>query len=31
MKQHLIPNGGLGRYNTFTHVDIRHTPARWSG
>ena len=31
MKQALIPNGGLGRYNTFTHVDIRHTPARWSG
>ena len=31
MKQALIPNGGLGRYNTFTHVDIRHTPERWSG
>ena len=24
-----IPNGGLGRYNTFTHVDIRQGPARW--
>ena len=21
--------GGLGRYNTFTHVDFRGTPARW--
>ena len=25
-----IPNGGLGRYNTFTHYDMRTTnPARW--
>ena len=24
-----IPNGGLGRYKTFTHVDIRENPARW--
>ena len=24
-----IPNGGLGRYNTFTHIDIRQGPARW--
>jgi uncharacterized protein YcbK (DUF882 family) len=24
-----IPNGGLGRYKTFTHVDIRNSPARW--
>ena len=31
VEQSLIPNGGLGRYNTFTHVDIRYTPARWSG
>jgi len=21
--------GGLGRYNTFTHVDIRDNDARW--
>lgn len=26
-----IPNGGLGRYETFTHYDIRETPARWRG
>ena len=25
----VIPSGGVGRYNTFTHVDIRNTPARW--
>lgn len=24
-----IPNGGLGRYKTFTHVDIRRGAARW--
>lgn len=24
-----IPMGGVGRYNTFTHVDIRGTRARW--
>ena len=24
-----IPNGGLGRYDSFTHYDIRLTPARW--
>ena len=29
MEQNVIPNGGLGRYDTFTHYDIRLTPARW--
>lgn len=29
MAQGSIPNGGLGRYKTFTHVDIRNNPARW--
>ncbi len=24
-----IHNGGLGRYNTFTHYDIRTNPTRW--
>ena len=24
-----IPNGGLGRYPTFTHVDLKHRPSRW--
>jgi uncharacterized protein YcbK (DUF882 family) len=24
-----ILQGGLGRYNTFTHYDIRKTKARW--
>lgn len=23
--------GGLGRYDTFTHVDVRDSKARWSG
>jgi len=22
---------GLGRYNTFTHIDVRQTKARWKG
>jgi len=26
-----IPKGGLGRYQTFTHIDIRGRLARWSG
>jgi uncharacterized protein YcbK (DUF882 family) len=27
----LLPNkGGIGVYNTFTHVDVRSTKARWS-
>ena len=29
MKCGAIPNGGLGRYKTFTHIDIRDYPARW--
>jgi uncharacterized protein YcbK (DUF882 family) len=31
MEHGQIPNGGLGRYNTFTHIDIRHKKGRWSG
>tara|TARA_R110000787_G_scaffold221970_2_gene330694 strand:+ start:994 stop:1317 length:324 start_codon:yes stop_codon:yes gene_type:complete len=29
--EHLFPFfiGGIGRYDTFTHVDIRPTKARW--
>lgn len=30
-EQHAVPIGGIGRYNTFTHIDIRHDKARWSG
>jgi len=29
MNNHTIKNGGLGRYNTFTHYDTRDYPARW--
>jgi len=29
MEQNVIPNGGLGRYDTFTHYDMRLNPARW--
>lgn len=25
----LAGKGGLGRYNSFTHVDVRPNPARW--
>lgn len=25
----ILPNGGVGRYRTFTHVDVRGTKARW--
>lgn len=24
-----MKNGGLGRYNSFTHYDVRSSPARW--
>ena len=24
-------NGGVGVYDTFVHVDVRHGPARWVG
>lgn len=27
--EHAHPDGGIGRYNTFTHVDVRGTAARW--
>ena len=28
----LMPNtGGIGRYSTFTHVDVRSTKSRWNG
>lgn len=28
----LLPNkGGIGRYDTFTHVDVRATKSRWKG
>lgn len=28
----LMPNtGGIGRYSTFTHVDVRATKSRWKG
>lgn len=30
MQGGLIINGGLGEYDTFTHYDIRNTPARWN-
>ena len=30
-EQRAVPIGGIGRYNTFTHIDIRHDKARWSG
>ena len=29
MEHSKIPDGGLGRYKTFTHYDIRTVPARW--
>jgi len=29
MEEGTITNGGLGRYDTFTHYDIRRTKARW--
>lgn len=28
--EHAYPHGyGIGRYNTFTHIDVRSGPARW--
>lgn len=30
MQSEVIINGGLGEYDTFTHYDIRNTPARWN-
>jgi len=29
MEKNLFKMGGLGRYNSFTHVDIRGTKAQW--
>ena len=29
MNNHTITNGGLGRYDNFTHIDTREYPARW--
>jgi len=29
MNNEVIINGGLGKYNTFTHYDIRDKKARW--
>jgi len=29
MENGRIPDGGLGRYPTFTHVDTRYRSARW--
>jgi uncharacterized protein YcbK (DUF882 family) len=29
MKGELITQGGVGRYSTFTHVDVRGSNARW--
>lgn len=27
----ILPNGGVGTYGSFTHVDVRGTKARWKG
>ena len=27
----LLSCGGVGRYDTFTHIDVRSTKARWRG
>ena len=29
MKENHIINGGLGKYNSFCHYDVREYPARW--
>jgi uncharacterized protein YcbK (DUF882 family) len=29
IEERLMHNGGLGRYNTFTHYDVRSYVARW--
>ena len=26
-----LPKGGIGVYNTFTHIDVRSTKSRWQG
>ena len=27
----LLENGGIGIYNTFTHIDVRSVKSRWQG
>lgn len=27
----IMPSGGIGIYNSFVHVDVRSTKARWKG
>lgn len=27
----ILPTGGIGRYATFTHIDVREGKARWTG
>lgn len=27
----ILKNGGVGRYKTFTHIDVRGTKSRWNG
>lgn len=27
----LVNTGGIGRYDTFTHIDVRESKARWKG
>ena len=27
----LLDKGGIGIYNTFTHIDVRSTKSRWQG
>lgn len=27
----LLNKGGIGTYNTFTHIDVRKTKSRWNG
>lgn len=27
----LLDDGGIGIYNTFTHIDVRSTKSRWQG
>lgn len=30
--EHKYPHGyGIGRYSSFTHIDVRTGPARWNG
>jgi uncharacterized protein YcbK (DUF882 family) len=29
--ENINPDGGVGRYSTFTHVDSRNIKARWEG